>query len=58
VVERENLATDAGWLSVDEHYGEAHKTFPFPHYLVLWFEGYLHNVIWSVTDDSDYRWHS
>jgi hypothetical protein len=55
---KHDLMADTGWLDLDEHYGEAQKTFPFPHYLVLWFEGDLHNVIWSVTDDSDSPWHS
>jgi hypothetical protein len=57
-LKKHDLLTDTGWLNVDEHYGEVHRTFPFPHYLVLWFEGDLHSVIWSVTDDSDSRWHS
>ena len=56
-MEKHDLTHDTGWRTPDEQYGEEHKDFPCPPYLVLWFEGDLHSVMWLLPDHPGYRWH-
>jgi hypothetical protein len=55
-LESHELADDTGWRDVDMQYGDRPKNFKHPHYLVLWFEGALHNVLWPLPDHPDHAW--
>jgi hypothetical protein len=55
-MKKHDLTHDTGWRDLQDHYGDKEKGFPYPHYLVLWFEGDLYDVLWPLPDHPNYPW--
>lgn len=55
-MKKHDLTHDTGWRDVAEHYEGKEPTFPWPHYLVLCFEGDLYDVLWPLPAHPNYQW--
>jgi hypothetical protein len=55
-LEQHDLDEGTGWFDIEGHYKGKEPTFPWPHYLVLWFEGDFHEVIWLLPDHPNISW--